>query len=138
MQSDNRGTATRAIPTTRAYAGPDSVSARLWQRAQHVLPGGNTRTTVFMAPRPIYAADGEGCWLTDVDGERRLDLLNNYTALIHGHAHPHINEAVRAHVERGVSFSLPTVQEIGLAELLCDHCLAWRRRDSRTRVRKRS
>ena len=50
---DNGGTATRTIPTTRAYAAPDSQSARLWQRAQDVLPGGNTRTTVFMAPRPL-------------------------------------------------------------------------------------
>ena len=67
------------ITETRAYAKPDSQSAKLWERAQHVLPGGNSRTTVFMAPRPIYAAEGEGCWIVDVDGDRRLDLLNNYT-----------------------------------------------------------
>jgi glutamate-1-semialdehyde 2,1-aminomutase len=120
MRLDNRGTATRAIPTTCAYASPDSTSARLWQRAQHVLPGGNTRTTVFMAPRPIYAADGEGCWLTDVDGERRLDLLNNYTSLIHGHAHPAVTEAATRRLARGVSFALPTPEEIDLAALLAE------------------
>lgn len=120
MRLDNRGTATRAIPTTCAYASPDSTSARLWQRAQHVLPGGNTRTTVFMAPRPIYAADGEGCWLTDVDGERRLDLLNNYTSLIHGHAHPAVTEAATRRLARGASFALPTPEEIDLAALLAE------------------
>jgi glutamate-1-semialdehyde 2,1-aminomutase len=118
MRHESGGAATRTIPTTRAYASPDSASARLWQRAQQVMPGGNTRTTVFMAPRPIYAAGGEGCWLTDVDGERRLDLLNNYTSLIHGHAHPAVTEAAARRLARGASFPLPTPEEIDLAALL--------------------
>ena len=87
--------AARTITETRAYSKPDSQSATLWERAQHVLPGGNSRTTVFMAPRPIYAAEGEGCWIVDVDGDRRLDLLNNYTSLMHGHAHPAVTEPPR-------------------------------------------
>jgi glutamate-1-semialdehyde 2,1-aminomutase len=120
MPSTSETTATRAIPTTQAYAGPDSASARLWQRAQGVLPGGNTRTTVFMAPRPIYAAEGDGCWLTDVDGERRLDLLNNYTSLIHGHAHPAVTEAAARRLARGASFAMPTPEEIELAALLAE------------------
>ena len=115
-ETDRPGT----IPTTRAYAVPTRASARLWERAQEVLPGGNTRTTVFMAPRPIYAAEGEGCWLTDVDGERRLDLLNNYTSLIHGHAHPAVTEAATRRLARGASFPLPTPEEIDLAALLAE------------------
>jgi len=99
--------AVRTVTETRAYAKPDSKSAQLWERAQAVLPGGNSRTTVFMAPRPIYAAEGDGCWITDVDGERRLDLLNNYTSLIHGHAHPSITEAATRRLARGASFPLP-------------------------------
>jgi glutamate-1-semialdehyde 2,1-aminomutase len=120
MQSNSGGTATRTVPTTRAYARPDSASARLWERAQQVMPGGNTRTTVFMAPRPVYAAEGAGCWLTDVDGDRRLDLLNNYTALIHGHAHPAVTEAAVRRLARGASFPLPTPEEIDLAALLAE------------------
>jgi glutamate-1-semialdehyde 2,1-aminomutase len=120
MGADSGGTATRTIPTTRAYDLPDSKSAQLWERAQKLLPGGNTRTTVFMAPRPIYAAEGQGCWLTDVDGERRLDLLNNYTSLIHGHAHPAVTEAATRRVALGASFPLPTPEEIDLAALLAE------------------
>ncbi len=113
-------TATRTVPVTRAYASPECGSAQLWKRAQDVLPGGNSRTTVFMAPYPIYAAEGAGCWLTDVDGERRLDLLNNYTSLIHGHAHPAVTEAATRRLARGTSFPLPTAEEIDLAALLVD------------------
>jgi glutamate-1-semialdehyde 2,1-aminomutase len=113
-------TATRTITETRAYAKPDSKSAQLWERAQDVLPGGNSRTTVFTAPRPIYAAEGEGCWIVDVDGDRRLDLLNNYTSLMHGHAHPAITEAATRRLARGASFPLPTAEEIDLAALIAE------------------
>ena len=112
--------ALRTVPVTRAYADPNSHSAKLWQRAQEVLPGGNSRTTVFMAPRPIYAAEGQGCWVTDVDGDRRLDLLNNYTSLMHGHAHPAITEAAQRRMGLGASFPLPTPEEIDLAALMVD------------------
>lgn len=112
--------AQRAMTETRAYARPDSGSAKLWERAQGVLPGGNSRTTVYMAPRPIYAAEGTGCWIVDVDGDRRLDLLNNYTALIHGHAHPAVTEAATRRLARGSAFPLPTAEEIDLAALIVD------------------
>ena len=85
-----------------------------------MLPGGNSRTTVFIPPYPPYAAEGAGCWLVDVDGDRRLDLLNNYTALIHGHAHPDITEAASRRLARGASFAMPTPEEIELAALLVE------------------
>jgi glutamate-1-semialdehyde 2,1-aminomutase len=110
----------RPLGQTRRWAEPDSKSAALFARAQGVMPGGNTRTTVYMAPYPPYAASGEGCWVTDVDGDRRLDCLNNYTALIHGHAHPAIVEAATRRLARGASFPLPTPEEIELAALLCE------------------
>jgi len=113
-------TATKTIPPTQAYAHPDSKSAKLWECAQRVLPGGNSRTTVYMAPRPIYAAEGDGCWITDVDGDRRLDLLNNYTSLIHGHAQPAVTSAATQRLARGASFPLPTSEEIDLAALIVD------------------
>src|SRR5260370_11773780 len=84
------------------------------------MPGGNTRTTVYMAPYPPYAAWGDGCWITDVEGDRRLDCLNNYTALIHGHAHAAIVEAATRRLALGSSFPLPTPEEVELATLLCE------------------
>jgi glutamate-1-semialdehyde 2,1-aminomutase len=110
----------REHPETRRYASPDSRSARLFSQALGWLPGGNTRTTVFMAPYPPYAAEGHGCWVTDVDGDRRLDFLNNYTALIHGHAHPAIVDAAADRLRRGASFALPTEEETLLAALLVE------------------
>src|SRR6266850_6444149 len=113
-------TTTTPLPTTRAYADPSSTSARLFQQAQAVMPGGNSRTSVFMAPYPPYAAEGQGCWVVDVDGDRRLDLLNNYTSLIHGHAHPAVTDAATRRLARGASFPLPTAEEIDLAALIAE------------------
>src|SRR5512147_1149859 len=110
--------APRPLGHTARWAAADSTSARLFARAQGVLPGGNSRTTVYIAPYPPYAASGEGCWITDVEGDRRLDCLNNYTALIHGHAHPAIVEAAGHRLARGTSFPLPTPEEIELAAVL--------------------
>jgi glutamate-1-semialdehyde 2,1-aminomutase len=110
----------RPLGETRRWAAPGSRSADLFARAQGVLPGGNSRTTVYMAPYPPYADGGDGCWITDVEGDRRLDCLNNYTALIHGHAHPAIVEAATRRLARGSSFPLPTPEEIELAAVIVD------------------
>lgn len=105
---------------TRAWAHPESLSARLFNEAQRVMPGGNSRTTIYMPPYPPYAASGKGCWVTDVEGDRRLDFLNNYTALIHGHAHPTVVEAAVRQIQKGSAFSLPTPEEVELATLLVE------------------
>src|SRR5207253_8370030 len=94
-----------------------SRAAELYARARAVMPGGNTRTTVYEAPFPTYAASASGATVTDVDGQTRLDFVNNYTALIHGHAHPRIVEAVTEQLTRGSAVSLPTETEVRLAEV---------------------
>ena len=96
------------------------VSQALYDRALKVMPGGNTRTTVYMKPHPFYAAHGKGCRLTDAEGVERIDFTNNYNSLIHGHAHPAINAAVRDQIERGSAFPMATELEIRFAELLCE------------------
>lgn len=84
------------------------------------MPGGNTRSTVFREPYPVYAARGHGSRIIDVDGVERIDFANNYTALVHGHAHPRIIEAARRAVGRGSCFGAPTESEIRLAEALTE------------------
>jgi glutamate-1-semialdehyde 2,1-aminomutase len=99
---------------------PNSASARLYDRALKVLPGGNSRHTVFFPPHPLYAVRAEGATVWDADGTPRLDLINNYSALIHGHNHPDIVEAVKAQAERLLSIAMPTEEEVILAELVCE------------------
>ncbi|MEZ5924274.1 MAG: aspartate aminotransferase family protein [Hyphomicrobiaceae bacterium] len=95
-------------------------SLALHERARKVMPGGNTRSIVWQSPYPTYAASGKGAYITDVDGNRYLDLINNYYTLIHGHARPEVVEAIARQAALGTCFSMPTETEIALAELLCE------------------
>jgi glutamate-1-semialdehyde 2,1-aminomutase len=106
--------------TNNRYLEPGARSAELYARARAVMPGGNTRTTVYNAPYPAYVASASGATVTDVEGQTRLDFVNNYTALIHGHAHPRILDAVSRQLTLGTAVSFPTETEVRLAELLVD------------------
>ncbi|MEO1190478.1 MAG: aspartate aminotransferase family protein [Pseudomonadota bacterium] len=101
------------------FPDPNSRSAALFQRAQAVMPGGNTRLQVHFPPHALYVAEGKGCWVTDVDGKRYRDFINNYMTLIHGHAHREVVEALRAQALKGTCFAFPTESELALAEILC-------------------
>ena len=90
----------------------------LYERALRVLPGGVSRNSALRRPAPIYAARGEGCWVTDLEGVRRLDATGNMGSLIHGHAHPAIVEAVSRQLALGTAFALCTEAEVLFAEHL--------------------
>jgi ornithine--oxo-acid transaminase len=51
-------------------------------------------------PLPVVVADGEGAWVTDVDGRRYLDMLSAYSALNFGHRHPDLIRAARDQLDR--------------------------------------
>ena len=51
-------------------------------------------------PLPVVIADGEGAWVTDIDGRRYLDCLAGYSALNFGHRHPALIAAVREQCDR--------------------------------------
>lgn len=109
---------------------PEQITARFLERtpksqamsarAQRVLPGGDTRTGVYYAPYPAFMVQGSGAYLTDLDGNRYLDFLNNYTSLVHGHAHPALIEAARDQLSNGSVYASPMVKQVELAELICE------------------
>ena len=104
----------------KKYQERTPESAKLYDKAQKYLPGGDTRTATFFDPYPVFMASGEGCRFTDVDGNVYIDFLNNYTSLIHGHAHPAIVRAVMEQVPKGASYAAPLESQTLLAEMICD------------------
>jgi len=97
-----------------------SRSQAIFTRAQAVMPSGYTRHLAVTKPHPQYAALGQGCWITDVDGQRKIDFLNNFASLIHGHAHPAITALIAEQAGRLLCTVLPTEWEVKLAELLVE------------------
>lgn len=69
---------------------------------------------------PLFAASGQGPHITTIEGDRYIDFIASWGALILGHAHPVIVEAVRDAAARGTSFGVPTTAEVELAELVCE------------------
>jgi 4-aminobutyrate aminotransferase-like enzyme len=102
------------------YEARTPRSRVLAERAQRVMPGGETRTITFHPPYPLTGDVGAGCQFSDVDGNVYFDLINNYTSLLHGHAHPLINAAVAAQIEKGTTFATALESQIELAEILTE------------------
>jgi glutamate-1-semialdehyde 2,1-aminomutase len=99
--------------------GAGARSRELYARARRVIPGGvNSPVRAFRAVggTPLFIARGTGQYLYDVDGNRYLDLVNSWGALILGHAHPAVTEAVIRTCGDGTTFGAPCAGEVELAE----------------------
>jgi glutamate-1-semialdehyde 2,1-aminomutase len=93
-------------------------SEDLFERAQSVIPGGvdsPVRAFGGVGGTPIFIERGEGAELIDVDGNRYIDLVQSWGALLFGHAHPEILRAVNAAAAKGTTFGAPTAAEVELA-----------------------
>ena len=98
---------------------PATASAALYERALKVLPGGCSRNAILRRPHPLYVARGEGCYVTDIEGVRRIDFSNNMGSLIHGHACAPVMDAVSRQLQLGTAYMMGTEAEILYAEYLC-------------------
>ncbi len=108
-----------AAAVVSRYQERTSASARWHQAAQRVLPGGDTRTVTFFSPHPLYIQEAAESTLTDVDGNHYLDLLGNYTSMVHGHAQPDIVKAIAEQAARGTGHAASDSGQVALAEALC-------------------
>ncbi|MDF2757456.1 MAG: aspartate aminotransferase family protein [Thermomicrobiales bacterium] len=118
-----RESGTRAeveIEVVADYRASSPRSAALHEAARRVMPGGDTRTVAFHAPYPLVITEGRGCRIQDADGRTYIDLLNNYTSLIHGHAHPAVVAAVTERLPCGTAFPAPNEAQTQLAEIIVD------------------
>jgi len=100
----------RRTPTSRARC----------EQARQVLPGGDTRSSVYWQPYPTYIDCGQGCVIHDADGNRYVDFHNNFTSLIHGHAHPAVVASIQAQAAKGMIFGGPASCQVELASMICE------------------
>ena len=104
----------------RAYVSRTPGSRRADEAACRFLPGGSTRSATDSHPYPIYMKRGKGCFLTDLDGNRYIDFMNNYTVLMLGHAHPTVNEAIAEQLRHGILFGAPSENQYQLGQKICE------------------
>jgi glutamate-1-semialdehyde 2,1-aminomutase len=94
-------------------------SEELFERARRLIPGGvdsPVRAFGAVGGTPRFLVRGEGAYVWDVDGNRYVDLVQSWGALLFGHARPEIVRAAIEAAARGTSFGAPTQLEVELAE----------------------
>ena len=98
-------------------------SEDLFARARTVIPGGvdsPVRAFGGVGGTPVFIDRGEGAFLIDVDGNRYVDLVQSWGALLFGHARPEIVEAALRAAAKGTTFGTPTEGEVELAQRIVD------------------
>lgn len=104
----------------RAYLERAPASAANHARACRLMPGGTSRQAAFWSPYPLTIKRGRGAYFEDVDGHRYLDLINNYTAMVHGHAYPPVVDAARRQIGDGTGWAAANEAQNRLAALIID------------------
>ncbi|MEO7989223.1 MAG: glutamate-1-semialdehyde 2,1-aminomutase [Chryseolinea sp.] len=97
-------------------------SKSLFEKAKQFIPGGvNSPVRAFRAVggNPLFIKRASGAYLYDEDDNIYIDLINSWGPMILGHAHPLIEEAVKAALTNSPSFGAPTAREVEMAELIC-------------------
>ncbi|MEO8294863.1 MAG: aspartate aminotransferase family protein [Gemmatimonadota bacterium] len=94
-------------------------SAKLFERARRTLPFGVVSSFQKMEPYPIYLARGVANQVWDQDGTVYRDFHGGFGAMVVGHAHPRIVEAVHEAASRGTHFAVTTEEGVAYGEELC-------------------
>ncbi len=103
---------------------PDiSNSKNYYDRATGLIP--NYTQTLAKGPTqhvkgiaPVYLESGKGCHVIDVDCNEYIDYTMGVGPLSLGYAYERIDNAIKAQLEKGITFSLPHRLELEVAELV--------------------
>jgi glutamate-1-semialdehyde 2,1-aminomutase len=79
-------------------------SAALHAEAEKVFPDGVTHDVRRFTPFPLYVTHASGSRKWDVDGHEIIDYVMGHGALILGHAHPQVAEAVIQQIRKGTHY----------------------------------
>ena len=102
-----------------AYRARNPKSLAQYEEACAALPGGNTRSAIFVEPFPLTMVKGEGSRLFDLDGHEYVDFLSEFTAGLYGHSHPLIRRAIDRALDSGVNFGAHGAAESRFAAAIC-------------------
>jgi len=96
-------------------------SRKYYERARQLMPGGvNSPVRAFFSVKdsPFYVKRGKGAYLFDVDGNKYIDYVSSWGAIILGHAHEGLISEVRDALEEGTSFGACHPYEVEMGELI--------------------
>lgn len=100
------------------YTSKTAKSKLAFEEARKYMAGGECRSIACFDPYPFTVEYGEGCRIHDLDGNVYIDFLNNYTSLIHGHAHPAVTKAISEAAAKGTACPAGIPEQVELAKII--------------------
>src|SRR4051812_18453942 len=85
---------------TEPYEAHFPQSRRLHEQAKQLFPNGVTHDLRYLEPFPVYIDRARGAHKWDVDGHELIDYWSGHGALLLGHSHPEVVEAVQRQMGR--------------------------------------
>src|SRR4051794_21797267 len=107
------------VSLTESYEAATPGSAELARRARELLPSGIAHDGRKLDPYPIYVARAKGPRKWDVDGNEYVDYFGGHGALLLGHNHAAVLEAMHAQLDRGTHYGACHELEVRWADLVC-------------------
>ncbi len=92
-------------------------SRELYERAVNIVPSGGHMSR-RVDPFPVYVDEADGAVKTDADGNELIDFMMGYGALLLGHAHPAVTDAVANRLSKGTHMGSATALELRWGELV--------------------
>jgi glutamate-1-semialdehyde 2,1-aminomutase len=86
------------------YVRTHPGSAALYEESTRIFPSGVTHDTRYVTPFPIYVDRAAGSHKWDVDGNEYIDYVMGHGALLLGHAHPQITDAIVEQAKKGTHY----------------------------------
>ena len=103
-------------PIIAAYRAATPGSAAASEKAARLFPSGVTHDSRYIEPYGLYITRAQGPRKWDVDGNCYVDYFGGHGALLLGHCHPKVVEAVQRQMERSTHFGASHETEIAWAE----------------------
>jgi glutamate-1-semialdehyde 2,1-aminomutase len=100
------------------YERKTGRSKRLYSRSAKVFPGGISHNIRYFEPYPFFVNSAKGNQLRDVDGNRYTDYWMGHWALILGHSHKTVADALAAQVKSGTLYGTVNDVSVELAETI--------------------
>jgi len=104
----------------QSYENNFPTSRKLYSEASNLFPNGVTHDNRFLNPFPIYVEHALGCKKWDEDGNEYIDYFGGHGALLLGHGHPKVMEAVIRQIGKGTHYGACHRLEVEWAQLIID------------------
>jgi glutamate-1-semialdehyde 2,1-aminomutase len=103
-------------PIIAAYRAATPGSGAAAEKAAALFPSGITHDSRYIEPYGLYITRAQGPRKWDVDGNCYVDYFGGHGALLLGHGHPKVVEAVQRQIARGTHYGASHETEIAWAE----------------------